>query len=85
MRFPRALPRGDLVLDLGNANRAQLYLFVVASNCPNCRYRETYFIDQWNDRKGTVVLKSFERSHTEENKEIASTLASLTHVPQLGT
>jgi len=75
--FPRALPRGDLVLDLGNGRWVDLYPFVVASNCPHCRYRETYFIDRWDDRKGTVVLTSFERGHTEEKTEIASTLASL--------
>ncbi len=83
--FPKALPRGDLVLDLGDANWAQLYPFVVASNCPHCRYRETYFIDRWDDRKGTVVLKSFERGHTEEKKEIAGTLASLAGAQQPGT
>ena len=66
--FPKALPRGDLVLDLGHGNWVQLYPFIVASNCPSCRYRETYFIDRWNDRKGMAVLKSFERGHTEEQR-----------------
>jgi hypothetical protein len=75
--FPKALPRGDLVLDLGHGNWVQLYPFIVASNCPSCRYRETYFIDRWNDRKGTAVLKSFERGHTEEQKEISGALAAL--------
>jgi hypothetical protein len=75
--FSKALPRGDLVLDLGHENWAQLYPFIVASNCPTCRYRETYFIEQWNDRKGMVDLKSFERGHTEEQKEISVALAAL--------
>jgi hypothetical protein len=77
IRFPRALPRGDLVLDLGDGKWIQVYPFIVASNCPHCRYRETYFIDRWNDRKGMAILKSFERGHTEEKEDIASTLASL--------
>jgi len=79
--FPKALPRGDLVLDLGDENWVQLYPFIVASNCPSCRYRETYFIDRWNDRKGMVVLKSFERGHTEEQKEISGALAALAEEP----
>lgn len=75
--FPKALPRGDLVLDLGGQNWVQLYPFVVASNCPHCRYRETYFIDRWNDRKGTTLMKSFERGHTEERKDISASLTGL--------
>lgn len=75
--FPKALPRGDLVLDLGDENWVQLYPFVVASNCPHCRYRETYFIDRWNDRKNTTLMKSFERGHTEERRDISDTLALL--------
>jgi hypothetical protein len=77
VRFPKALPRGDLVLDLGDENWVQLYPFVVASNCPHCRYRETYFIDRWNDRKNTTLMKSFERGHTEERRDISDTLALL--------
>ncbi|MCA1731497.1 MAG: hypothetical protein LC751_19480 [Actinobacteria bacterium] len=61
-----ALPRGDLYLDLGTQNWVPLYPFIVASNCPTCRYRETYFLDRWNDRKGTTLMKSFERGHAEE-------------------
>jgi hypothetical protein len=82
MSFPKALPRGDMVLDLGHKNWVQLYPFIVASNCPSCRYRETYFIDRWNDRKSTAVLKSFERGHMEEQKEIAGALAALAQEPQ---
>lgn len=74
---PRALPRGELVLDLGDGRWAELYPFVIASNCPHCRYRETYFIDRWDDRKGTVLMKSFERGHAEEKKEISGVLADL--------
>jgi hypothetical protein len=86
MGFLKALPRGDLVLDLvldlGHGKWVQLYPFIVASNCPSCRYRETYFIDRWNDRKGTVVLRSFERGHMEEQKEISGALAALAQEPQ---
>ena len=81
LSFPKALPRGDMVLDLGDDNWAQLYPFVVASNCHHCRYRETYFIDRWDDRKGTVLMKSFERGHAEEKREIAGVLADLAGWP----
>jgi hypothetical protein len=77
VRFPKALPRGDLMLDLGDENWVQLYPFIVASNCPHCRYRETYFIDRWNDRKNTTLMKSFERGHTEERRDISESLALL--------
>ncbi len=73
------------MLDLGDRNWPQLYLFIVASNCPNCRYRETYFIDRWDDRKGMVILKSFERGHTEEKGEIASSLTSFATTQPLGS
>lgn len=75
--FPNALPRGDLVLDLGGQNWVQLHPFIVAANCSHCQYRETYFIDRWNDRKSTTVMKSFERGHTEERKDISEFLARL--------
>jgi hypothetical protein len=65
------------MLDLGDGNWAQLYPFVIASNCPRCRYRETYFIDRWNDRKNTTLMKSFERGHTEERRDISDTLTLL--------
>ena len=73
-----ALPRGDLFLDLGDRVWVPLYPFIVASNCPHCRYRETYFVDHWNDRKNIVLLKSFERGHTEEKRDISETLTALT-------
>jgi hypothetical protein len=76
--FPTALPRGDLFLDLGHENWVPLYPFVMASNCPRCRYRETYFIDQWDHRAGTASMKSFERSHTEERQDVADYLVALT-------
>ena len=77
VEFPRALPRGDLLMDLGSQNWLPLYPFVTASNCSRCRYRETFFIDQWKVRKGTVLMKSFERGHTEERKDISSALIAL--------
>ncbi|MGH3086154.1 MAG: hypothetical protein ACRDSJ_02400 [Rubrobacteraceae bacterium] len=75
--FPRALPRGDLVLDMGNGEWLSLYPFIIASNCPRCRYRETYFVDRWNDRKGIVVMKSFERGHPEDRGDVSDSLARL--------
>lgn len=40
VRFPRALPRGDLLLDLGDQNWVPLYPIIVAPNCSHCRYRD---------------------------------------------
>lgn len=75
---PEALPRGDLFLELGDQRWVPLYPFVIASNCPHCRYRETYFVDRWNDRKNVVLMKSFERGHTEEKADISEALTALT-------
>ncbi len=75
--FPGALPKGDLFLYLGNQDWAPLYPFFAASNCLSCLHRETYFIDQWNDRKGTTLMKTFERAHTEERKDISEHLSAL--------
>jgi len=44
--FSRAFTNGDLLLDLGHQKWVPLHSFIVASNCPRCRYRETYFIDR---------------------------------------
>ena len=79
-----ALPRGDLFIDLGDGRWAPLYPFVVASNCPRCRYRETYFVDQWNGRKNVVLMKSFERGHTEEKTDISEALAALSEAQGRG-
>lgn len=75
---PEALPRGDLFLELADRKWVPLYPFIVASNCPHCRYRETYFVDHWNDRKNVVLMKSFERGHTEEKADISEALGALT-------
>ena len=74
---PRALPRGDVFLDIGDQVWVPLHPFIVATNCPRCLYRETYFIDRWDDRKGIALMKSFERGHTAEDEQVACVLDSL--------
>lgn len=79
---PEALPRGDLFIDLGHQKWVPLYPFVIASNCPYCRYRETYYIDRWDNKrvdreKGIALMKSFERGHTEERRDISDTLTTV--------
>jgi hypothetical protein len=64
-------------LDLEHQNWVSLHPFIVASNCPHCRYRETYFIDRWNDRKGIALMKSFERGHAEERRDVSESLSAL--------
>ncbi len=72
--FHKALPRGDLFLDLGQQNWIPLYPFINAMNCPRCKFKEIYFIDGWDRKKSRVWLKSFERGHTEESYEIPKAL-----------
>jgi hypothetical protein len=73
--FDRALPRGDLFMDLGDRRWAQLYPFITTMNCPRCKFREVYSIDWWDEKKGVARLKSFERGHTEESEGISGALA----------
>ena len=60
--FHQALPRGDLFLDLGQRGWTPLFPFIITMTCSHCKARETYFIDAWDTRRGTVRMKSFERA-----------------------
>jgi hypothetical protein len=75
---PEALPRGDLFLELSEQRWAPLYPFMITSNCPRCRYRETYFVDRWNAKKNVVLMKSYERGHTEEKTDVSEAFRALT-------
>jgi hypothetical protein len=74
--FHRGLPEGDLYLDLGNQSWVSLYPFVITMNCAHCKVKETYFIDTWDQRRGTARMKSFERGHTMSNSEVSDALAA---------
>jgi hypothetical protein len=73
--FHKGLRRGDLFLDLDGHNWVPLYPFILPMVCSHCKARETYFIDLWDQRRGTVRMKSFERGHTMSNTGVAETLA----------
>jgi len=73
--FHKGLRRGDLFLDLDGHNWVPLYPFILPMTCSHCKARETYFIDLWDQRRGTVRMKSFERGHTMSNTGVAETLA----------
>jgi hypothetical protein len=72
--FDRPLHKGDLFIDLGRQGWISLYPFITSMNCPNCKTRETYLIDKWDEGRGVAYLKSFERGHSESKKEIADAL-----------
>lgn len=74
--FHRGLPEGDLYLELGNQSWVSLYPFIVTMNCAHCKAKETYFIDMWDQRRGTARMKSFERGHTMSNPEVSDALAT---------
>lgn len=53
-----------------------LYPFISIQYCKHCKFRETYYVDQW--KIGSAAkLKSFERGHTVESVEIGTALADL--------
>lgn len=72
--FDRALPRGDLFLDLGRLDWVPLFPFMTTMTCSHCKARETYFIDSWDTRRGMARMKSFERGHTMPSTEVSEAL-----------
>lgn len=72
--FDKALPRGDLFLDLGEQGWVPLFPFLTTMTCSHCKVRETYFVDAWDTRRGTARMKSFERGHTMLNREVSEAL-----------
>jgi hypothetical protein len=76
LEYPETLTKGDLYIQIQEGNWKSLFPFLSAHNCPHCKYRETYFIDRWNRAGGKTILKSFERGHTTEDNETASSLSN---------
>lgn len=74
--FHRGLTERDLYLDLGRQNWVPLYPFIATLNCSHCKVKETYFIDMWDQRRGTARMKSFERGHTRSDSQISDALAT---------
>ena len=74
--FHKGLRKGDLYLDLGNQDWVPLYPFILPMTCSHCKARETYFIDIWDQRRDTALMKSFERGHTMSNSGVSQALAS---------
>ncbi|CAN5661482.1 hypothetical protein BH20ACT11_BH20ACT11_10280 [soil metagenome] len=77
VEFHKGVPRGDLLMDLGNGRWMSLYPFIATMNCPHCKVRETYFVDMWDTRRSVAKMKSFERGHTEDSAEVSETLAEI--------
>jgi hypothetical protein len=73
--FDRALPRGDLFLDLGQRGWVPLFPFMTTTTCSHCKVRETYFIDAWDTRRNIARMKSFERGHTTTSTEVSEALS----------
>lgn len=64
------LEEGKLFLELDQDQRVSLFPFITAGHCSHCGTREFYFIDKWNEGKKLASLKSFERGHTQESREV---------------
>lgn len=77
VEFYKGVPRGDLLMDLGNRRWMSLHPFIATMNCPHCKVRETYFIDIWDKRRSVAKMKSFERGHTEDDAEISGSLSKI--------
>lgn len=64
------LEEGELFLELDQDQRVSLFPFITAGHCSHCGTREFYFIDKWDERKRLAYLKSFERGHTQESRDV---------------
>jgi hypothetical protein len=74
VEYPETLIKGDLYVEMQEGSWKALFPFISVHNCPDCKYRETYFVDRWKRAEGKAILKSFERGHTIEHREIAASL-----------
>lgn len=64
------LPKRDLFIAAAGIGWVPLFPLLVARTCHNCKARETFFLDKWDRGSHTAMLKSFERGHEEESKEV---------------
>lgn len=72
--FSEAPAEDELFLDLGDETWVSLYPFIVPGSRLGSTTTETYFIDSWDTKRGSVRLKSFERGHTAVDPAISTAL-----------
>jgi hypothetical protein len=77
LEYATPLKRNDLYIELQSGIWEPLYPFLSVHSCPTCKIRETYFVDAWAGPGKGAKLKSFERGHTIENKDIGEALKHL--------
>lgn len=70
-RLADTLPENKLYLELTDQEWVSLYPLISVQYCPDCKFRETYFIDRWEGPGKRTVLKSFERGHTHDGDDEA--------------
>jgi hypothetical protein len=73
IRWHQAFKRGDIYVEIADDYWVPLYPFVQRMSCHHCKAEEIYFIDKWDGNRH-VLMKSFERGHTEESVATAEEL-----------
>jgi hypothetical protein len=74
VKYSKSLPKNILFIEVEDGRYESLYPFITVQHCPECRFREFYFIDRWDGEHAT--LKSFERGHQEKSAAIGNDLTS---------
>lgn len=69
------MARGDLYLELSDRSWVNLFPYMQVLSCALCKTEEMYFIDRWDN--GSVVMKSFERGHTSERRQLHDDLSDI--------
>ena len=67
----RPLTKGLLYIALDRDTWIPLYPLISVQYCPQCKMRETYFIDLWDGPGKPAQLKSFERGHVHRDDKAA--------------
>jgi len=73
-KYPKALSKNTLFIRVEEHKLESLFPFVTVQNCPECHFREIYFIDGWDGKQAR--LKSFERGHPKNNIDVDNDFTS---------
>jgi hypothetical protein len=74
IKYNDIVKKNDIYIELQPGSWRSLFPFITVHNCPHCRTREIYFIDYFAGEGKSAKLKSFERGHTEESREIGEAI-----------
>ncbi len=76
VHYPEPLSKNTLYIEINPDEWVTLFPYISVHSCHKCKLTEIYYIDRWQGGGTEAKVKSFERGHTENVKEIGDTLSS---------